>query len=57
VTFCDRHQEEKLSLPSFGKELIKKGYEKVKRNDGTYYDLDVVEGGRGFDETSENLEF
>lgn len=57
MTFCDRHQEEKLSLPSFGKELIKKGYEKVKRNDGTYYDLDVVEGGRGFDETSENLEF
>ena len=57
VAFCGRHQELRLSLTSFAKELIKKGYEKIIRRDGTYYDLRVVVGGSSFDETFENLEF
>ena len=55
--FCVRHQEKRLSLTSFAKELIKKGYKKIQKKDGSYYDLQVVEGGSSFDETSENLEF
>ena len=55
--FCVRHQEQRLSLTSFAKELIKKGYEKIQKRDGSYYNLQVVEGGSSFDKTSENLEF
>ena len=57
VAFCNRHQEERLTLASFAKELIKKGYEKIVKKDGTYYNLQVVVGGSSFDETFENLEF
>ena len=57
VGFCVRHQESRLTLTSFAKELIKKGYKKIIRKDGTYYDLRVVVGGSSFDETFENLEF
>ena len=57
VGFCVRHQESRLSLTSFAKELIKKGYKKIQKNDGSYYNLQVVEGGSSFDKTSENLEF
>ena len=57
VAFCGRHQELRLSLTSFAKELIKKGYKKIQKKDGSYYNLQVVEGGSSFDETSENLEF
>ena len=56
VEFCRRHQEARLSLTSFAKELIQKGYEKIVKKDGTYYDLKVVVGGSSFDETFENLE-
>lgn len=56
VEFCRRHQEAKLSLTSFAKELIQKGYEKIVKKDGTYYDLKVVVGGSSFNETFENLE-
>jgi len=56
VEFCRRHQEAKLSLTSFAKELIQKGYEKIIKKDGTYYDLKVVVGGSSFNETFENLE-
>ena len=57
VGFCVRHQESRLSLSSFAKELIRKGFEKIVKKDGTYYDLKVVVGGSSFDKTSENLEF
>lgn len=57
IAFCNRHQEERLTLASFAKELIKKGYEKIVKKDGTYYNLQVVVGGSSFDETFENLEF
>ena len=57
VGFCVRHQELTLSLSSFAKELIRKGFEKIVKKDGTYYDLKVVVGGSSFDKTSENLEF
>jgi putative DNA primase/helicase len=57
VAFCNRHQEERLTLASFAKELINKGYEKIVKKDGTYYNLQVVVGGSSFDETFENLEF
>lgn len=57
VAFCKRHQELTLSLSYFAKELIKKGYEKIQKKDGSYYNLQVVEGGSSFDKTSENLEF
>ena len=57
VAFCGRHQELRLSLTSFAKELIKKGYKKIQKKDGSYYNLQVVEGGSSFDETFENLEF
>ena len=57
VAFCNRHQEQRLSLTYFAKELIKKGYEKIVKKDGTYYNLQVVVGGSSFDKTSENLEF
>ena len=56
VGFCVRHQEVRLSLTPFAKELINKGYEKIVKNDGTYYDLRVVVGGSSFNETFENLE-
>ena len=57
VAFCNRHQEQRLSLTYFAKELIKKGYEKIVKKDGAYYNLQVVVGGSSFDKTSENLEF
>ena len=57
VAFCGRHQELRLSLTSFAKELIKKGYKKIQKKDGSYYNLQVVEGGSSFDKTFENLEF
>ena len=57
VGFCVKHQESRLSLTFFAKELIKKGYKKIQKKDGSYYNLQVVEGGSSFDETSENLEF
>ena len=44
VGFCVRHQESRLSLSSFAKELIRKGFEKIVKKDGTYYDLKVVVG-------------
>ena len=53
VLFCNKHQEQRLSLTSFAKELIKKGYKKTAKKDGSYYDLGVV-GGSGFTETFEN---
>ena len=53
VFFCNKHQEQRLSLTSFAKELIKKGYKKTVKKDGSYYDLGVV-GGSGFTETFEN---
>ena len=42
VIFCNKHQEQRLSLTSFAKELIKKGYKKTVKKDGSYYDLGVV---------------
>ena len=57
LAFCNRHQELALSLSSFSKELIRKGFEKIVKKDGTYYDLKVVVGGSSFDKTFENLEF
>ena len=56
VGFCVRHQEVRLSLTSFARELIKKGYKKTVKKDGTYYNLRVVVGGSSFNETFENLE-
>jgi phage/plasmid-associated DNA primase len=53
VLFCNKHQEKRLSLTSFAKELIKKGYKKTVKKDGSYYDLGVV-GGSVFTETFEN---
>ena len=53
VLFCNKHQEQRLSLTSFAKELIKKGYKKTAKKDGSYYNLWVV-GGSGFTETFEN---
>ena len=57
VGFCVRHKESRLTLSSFAKELIRKGFEKIVKKDGKYYDLKVVVGGSSFDKTSENLEF
>lgn len=45
ISFCSRHKEQHLNLISFCKELSKKGFESIKRNDGNYYNI-VVEGGR-----------
>lgn len=56
VSFCDRHKEQRLSLISFAKELIKKGYKKIIKKDGTYYDLMAVEGGSCLIKTSENID-
>ena len=57
VAFCSRHQEAKLSLTSFAKELIKRGYKRITKKDGSYYDLRVVEGGSSLNENFENLEY
>ena len=56
VIFCNKHGEKALSLPSFGKELVKRGFKRKLRNDGSYYDLGVI-GGRDFTETNENIKF
>ena len=55
--FCNRHQERLLHRNTFAKELNKKGYKKILKNDGSYYDLGVVVGGSDNDETFENSEF
>ena len=47
VTFCKNHGEKHEALVTFAKELGKKGYEKLKRKGGSYYDLEV-EGGSYF---------
>ena len=56
LAFCNRLQEERLTLASFAKELIYKGYEKIVKKDGTYYDLGVVVGGSNFIKTSEIID-
>ena len=45
VSYCLKNEVPQLSMNSFCKDLIKKGYEPIKRNDGNYYDISV-EGGR-----------
>jgi putative DNA primase/helicase len=45
ISYCSRHKEPHLSLISFCKELSRKRYQSIKRNDGNYYDIEV-EGGR-----------
>lgn len=44
VAYCTRHKEQHLPLNMFTKDLKKKKYKCVKRNDGNYYDLSV-DGG------------
>ena len=45
LSYCNKNEVPKLSMNSFCKDLVKKGYEPIKRNDGNYYDISV-EGGR-----------
>ena len=45
ISYCSRHKEPHLNLITFCKELSNKGYKSIKRNDGSYYDIEV-EGGR-----------
>ena len=44
-SYCFKNEASKLSMISFCKDLVKKGYQPIKRNDGNYYDISV-EGGR-----------
>ena len=44
-SYCFKNEVSKLSMNSFCKDLVKKGYQPIKRNDGNYYDISV-EGGR-----------
>jgi putative DNA primase/helicase len=45
ISYCSRHKVPHLDIGSFGKELNRKGYTPIKKNDGNYYDI-KVEGGR-----------
>ena len=44
-SYCFKNELPQLSMNSFCKGLIKKGYEPIKKNDGNYYNISV-EGGR-----------